>query len=125
MKLNHLNVCVPDLNEAIAFFRDVFGFEYISRHGNAIAVMRDDDGFSLVLSTMRAGGEGYPKDFHLGFYVDTIAGVDGFRRKLAAAGIAAEQPRRMRDGYTLYFTALGGLLFEVTSFQREAAVSQA
>ncbi|MBO7746825.1 VOC family protein [Paenibacillus sp. MWE-103] len=126
MKLNHLNVCVPDLNEAVTFFRDVFGFELNGRHGDAIAAMTDDDGFSLVLSSLRPGEEGYPKDFHLGFYVDTIADVDGFHDKLAAAGIAAEQrPRRIRNGYTLYFTALGGILFEVTSFQREAAAPQA
>jgi len=118
MQLNHLNLCVDDLPEAINFFRDLFAFRLLDQKGDAIAVMHDDCGFTLVLSSPRAfGGEAptYPKDFHVGFYVETPDEVDRMYRRLAAAHIAMDQePRNMRGGYTLYFRALGGILFEVT-----------
>ncbi|MNH84081.1 fosfomycin resistance protein FosB [compost metagenome] len=120
MKLNHLNLCVHNLSEAIAFFQNVFDFQLVVQKGDFIAVMSDGHGFSLVLSKLRSDQnmtDQYPKDFHLGFYVDTVSDVDQFYNKLAAAGIASEQePKMIRDGYTLYFTALGGILFEVTCY---------
>ncbi|MFB0843651.1 VOC family protein [Paenibacillus oleatilyticus] len=122
MKLNHLNLCVNDLSEATDFFQSVFGFQLLDRKGDALAVMSDGEGFTLVLSRFQEETVTYPKDFHLGFYVETMAEVDEFHAKLAAANIPTEHgPRKMRGGYTLYFTALGGVLFEVTSFFRESA----
>ncbi len=41
MKINHLNLCVPDLSEAIMFFQVLFGFQVIEQKGTAIAVMDD------------------------------------------------------------------------------------
>jgi catechol 2,3-dioxygenase-like lactoylglutathione lyase family enzyme len=122
MKLNHLNLCVYDLSEAIVFFQDLFDFQLLDQKGEAIAVMTDGHGFTLVLSNLRSEQDEaalYPKDFHLGFYVETLAEVDQFYKKLAAAGISSEhEPRILRGGYTLYFTALGGILFEVTCNNR-------
>ncbi len=121
MKLNHLNLCVNDLQEAADFFRHVFGFQLLDQKAGALAVMSDGAGFTLVLSRFGEETATYPKDFHIGFYVDTMAEVDEFHTKLAAANIPADHgPRKMRGGYTLYFTALGGVLFEVTSFFRES-----
>ncbi len=31
VRLSHLGICVPDLDQAIAFYRDVFGFAELSR----------------------------------------------------------------------------------------------
>ncbi|TBL77389.1 VOC family protein [Paenibacillus thalictri] len=119
MKLNHLNLCVLDLPEAIVFFQRLFGFQLIEQKAAAIAVMDDGHGFTLVLSLMQANQDEhyrYPKDFHLGFYVSTATEVDEFHKKLTAFGIGSDVPKMMRGGYTLYFTALGGILFEVTCF---------
>jgi len=120
MKLNHLNLCVYDLSEAIVFFQNVFDFQLLDQKGDFIAAMADGHGFTLVLSNLRSDQDEaalYPKDFHLGFYVETMTEVDQFYKKLAAAGIASEhEPRMIRGGYTLYFTALGGILFEVTCY---------
>ncbi|RKN83742.1 VOC family protein [Paenibacillus ginsengarvi] len=119
MKLNHLNLCVLDLSEAIVFFQSLLGFRLIEQKGAVIAVMDDGHGFTLVLSSMQANPNEnyrYPKDFHLGFYVDTVTEVNEFHKKLIASGIASDPPKMMRGGYTLYFTALGGILFEVTCF---------
>lgn len=120
MKLNHLNLCVADLSEAIRFFQSLFDFQLIEQKGTAIAVMEDGHGFTLVLSSMLSGpveGYRYPKDFHLGFYVDTTTEVDEFHKKLEAFGTASDHgPKMIRGGYTLYFTALDNILFEVTCF---------
>ncbi|MEK3722881.1 VOC family protein [Paenibacillus sp. FSL H8-0034] len=120
MKLNHLNLCVYDLSEAIIFFRNVFNFQLLDQKGDFIAVMTDGHGFSLVLSKLQSDQDKavpYPKDFHIGFYVETMSEVDQFYKKIVAAGIASEhEPRMIRGGYTLYFTALGEILFEVTCY---------
>jgi catechol 2,3-dioxygenase-like lactoylglutathione lyase family enzyme len=123
MKLNHLNLCVNELSEAIDFFQKVFDFQLLDQKGDAIAVMTDGHGFTVVLSNSRSNQDKdhpYPKDFHLGFYVDTMTEVDQFYKKLVAVSIASEhEPRMIRGGYTLYFTALGGILFEVTCFNHK------
>ncbi len=123
MKLNHLNLCVHDLSEALLLFQNLFGFQLADQKGDALAVMTDGSDFTLVLSRLRSGSDetpAYPKDFHLGFYVNTTTEVDQFHQKLEAAGIPTEhKPKMIRGGYTLYFTALGGILFEVTCFPHE------
>jgi catechol 2,3-dioxygenase-like lactoylglutathione lyase family enzyme len=120
MKLSHLNLCVYDLSEATAFFQNVFDFQLLDQKGDFIAGMTDGHGFSLVLSTLRSDQDAagsYPEDFHLGFYVETMTEVDQLYQKLAAFGIASEhEPKMIRGGYTLYFRALGGILFEATCY---------
>ncbi|MCJ8012186.1 VOC family protein [Paenibacillus sp. KQZ6P-2] len=121
MKLNHLNLCVNNMSEAVTFFANIFGLELADQKGDAIAVMKDEVGFTLVLSRLATlGGEipTYPEGFHVGFHVDTKEEVDQFCLRLMAAGLAGEEssPKSMRGGYTLYFKALDGILFEVTSF---------
>ncbi|WNQ11104.1 VOC family protein [Paenibacillus aurantius] len=122
MRLNHLNLCVGHLEEARDFFGKVFHFQLVDQKGDAVAVMKDEQEFTLVLSNPVAfGGElpVYPKDFHVGFYVETTEEVDRLCDRLEEAGLVkGERPKRIRDGYTLYFTALGGILFEVTCFIR-------
>jgi catechol 2,3-dioxygenase-like lactoylglutathione lyase family enzyme len=121
MKLNHLNLCVNNLSEAVTLFTDIFGFELADQKGDVIAVMKDESGFTLVLSrlaTLEGGIPTYPEGFHVGFYVDTKEEVDQFCFRLMSAGLTNKEssPKSMRDGYTLYFKALDGILFEVTSF---------
>ncbi|GGD57959.1 VOC family protein [Paenibacillus nasutitermitis] len=121
MKLNHLNLCVKDLNDATGLFQDLFGFELQDRKGDAIAVMKDEEGFTLVLSCSAAfGGENpiYPEGFHVGFYVDTKEEVDRFYDRLVGANLIQpdQGAKNIRGGYSLYFKALDGILFEITSF---------
>ncbi|WNC16309.1 VOC family protein [Brevibacillus brevis] len=118
MKLSHLNLCVNDVSEAIAFFQHVFDFQLFDQKGDFIAGMGDGHGFSLVLSKLRSDESvSYPTDFHLGFYVETMTEVDQFYQRLAEAGISADhEPKMIRGGYSLYFRALGGILFEVTCY---------
>lgn len=123
MKLQHLNLCVDDLTESQNLFEDIFGFRTLEKKGEAIAVMDDGQGFVLVLSNSHAFGgtvPAYPKDFHIGFFVETPDEVDQMYKRLqSAAAIEIDnKPKSMRGGYSLYFRALSGILFEVTCLQK-------
>lgn len=120
MNLNHLNLCVDDLAAARDLFEGCFGLRTIDQKGSALAVLTDDAGFTLVLSSAPAFGAtapvAYPDGFHVGFVLDTPDAVDRARDRIAAAGVPVDQaPRRMHGAQAFYFTALGGLLFEVSS----------
>ena len=54
MQLNHLNLCVNDLTEARTFFQNCFDFQFLEQKGEAVAIMTDGHGFTLVLSNPRA-----------------------------------------------------------------------
>ena len=50
MQLNHIDLQVPDVQEAAAFFERWFGFELTSnRDSPAIAILRGEGDFTLVL----------------------------------------------------------------------------
>jgi catechol-2,3-dioxygenase len=119
MQLNHLNLCVDDLTEARTFFQTCFDFQLLEQKKDAVAIMADGHGFTLVLSNPRAFGNEilpYPEGFHIGFLLDTNDQVDQAYRRLAAAKIPlTQEPRKIRESYGFYFTALNNLLFEVSS----------
>jgi len=118
MRLNHLNLCVDNLNEARALFQDCFDFQFIEQKGEAIAIMTDGHGFTLVLSNLLAFGHEvrpYPEGFHVGFIQETPEQVERAYSRLAATGIQIEhEPRKIRGSYGFYFTALNAILFEVS-----------
>lgn len=118
MKLNHLNLCVLDLGEARRFFEELFDFEFIDQKGDAVLVMGDREGFTLVISDpTKFGGDGatYPEGFHIGFLLETSEQVDATYARVIEAGIAVgKPPRNMRASYGFYFTALGEVMFEVS-----------
>jgi catechol 2,3-dioxygenase-like lactoylglutathione lyase family enzyme len=123
MKLQHLNLCVNDLTESKNFFENLFGFKTLDIKGEAIAVMDDGHGFILVLSNAQAFGGAapvYPKDFHIGFFVDRPDEVDHMYERLqVTAGIVLDsEPKNMRGSYSLYFRALDNILFEITCLQK-------
>jgi len=113
VSLNHLNLVVADLDAAIDFFAEHFGFAVRSRHA-ALAVLDGADGFVLVLSTAREPLT-YPAGFHVGFLVDDAAAVDAEHVRLTAAGVdIPKPPRDLRGSYGFYYQALDGLLLEVS-----------
>jgi catechol 2,3-dioxygenase-like lactoylglutathione lyase family enzyme len=120
MQLNHLNLCVDNLAEARDLFQRCFDFQFLDQKGDAIAVMTDGQGFTLVLSVPRAFGVEtptiYPEGFHVGFIAENPGQVDQIHRRLAAAADIHidHEPRKIRESYTFYFTALNAILFEVS-----------
>ncbi len=125
MRFNHLNLCVPNLDEAQSFFQDHFDFQLLDRKGDAIAILTDGEDFTLVLSKPSAFGShelvSYPAGFHVGFIVDCADAVERVHARLLAHGILIDKaPRSIHGSYGFYFTALDGILFEVSCSRRDA-----
>lgn len=56
MQLNHLNLCVDNPTEARMLFERSFGFQTVEQRGNAVVLMTDGQGFTLILSDPKAFG---------------------------------------------------------------------
>jgi len=76
MKLNHLDLQVPDVQRTVGFFEKYFDLELrSSRTSPAIAILSDRQGFVLVIQRRKNEAEAYPEGFHLGFLVDDVESV--------------------------------------------------
>ena len=108
MYLNHLNLTVTNVNEAIYLFETYFDFKCIATKGeNMVAVLKGIDDFELVLmnaSMNQKGNTSYPDVFHIGFMLDDPEYVIKIHKKLKAGGIPLErEPKRIRDNFGFYF----------------------
>jgi catechol 2,3-dioxygenase-like lactoylglutathione lyase family enzyme len=116
MKLNHLNLVVPDVPRTAKFFEEFFGFRPTEQKGrDALAVLFDTAGFALVLSNFeRATAVAYPRDFHIGFLLESETQVKDVFERLKAAGHVEKPPQRMHGSWSFYVTAPGGINVEVS-----------
>lgn len=114
MTINHLNLIVSDVARATELFGACFGFAREEVKGNnAIVILKNDAGFTLVLMTDKNDPVEYPRNFHLGFFVDSPAEVEQLHALLTRQMIPLEAaPARIRDTYGFYFH-FDGLLIEV------------
>ena len=127
MKLNHANLPAPNVPALRDFFVDHFDFTALAAPGgDKFAVLKGEDGF--VLNLMYAKdihpddtGGGYPKNFHIGFFVDTPELVRQKHAALVAAGLRAGEVEELKRGgfssVTFYCYAPGGVLVEVSAQQ--------
>jgi lactoylglutathione lyase len=115
MRVNHLNLTVPDVGQTREFFETFFGLKCVFDLGrNALAVMIDESGFILTLNNFDKASEvEYPGAFHIGFMQDSRERVDEIYQQLKAGGYEAEPPREFHGAWTFYFRAPGGFLVEV------------
>lgn len=120
MKLNHLDLHVPDVGATTAFFRRYFGLALIDTRANGgLAILSDGAGLELVLSHAIAAfgsvdqSERKTVSYHIGFIVDDRAEVDRVNALMRAEGLAVEPPREMRGVYLFYCHAPGHILVEV------------
>jgi predicted enzyme related to lactoylglutathione lyase len=105
MTINHLNLIVTDVTKAVQFFETYFEFtcEFI-KGDNVIAVLKNNENFTLVIMANKNGDIIYPKDFHIGFMIDSSEQVDALYEKLGNGKVAVTQsPRKIRDSYAFYF----------------------
>jgi catechol 2,3-dioxygenase-like lactoylglutathione lyase family enzyme len=119
MRLNHLNLPIPDVKATREFFETYFNFTCIEEKGDgALTVLKGEDDFTLVLmseSFNRNGQSAYPDAFHIGFLVNNQNEVDQLYTKLQQGGILLkQQPSPMRGVYGFYFHAPGNILTEVS-----------
>jgi catechol 2,3-dioxygenase-like lactoylglutathione lyase family enzyme len=108
MKLNHLNLTVTNVNEAIHFFETYFDFTCVATKGdNMVAVLNGVDGFELVLmnaSMNKKDNNSYPDAFHIGFMLKTEEQVIAAYNRLKEGGITLERaPQKIRDNFGFYF----------------------
>lgn len=121
MRLNHIDLQVPDVQQAAAFFARWFAFRLESNpHSPAIAILRGEGNFSLVLQR-RADGERYPATFHVGFLLETQAEVQAFHARARAAGLAIGELQRTGRGTLSYLRGPGEILIEVSCRERSGA----
>lgn len=115
MKLNHLNLAVPDPRQTSQFFVDYFGFQRANTNGlDTIAVLFGEDGFVFALSNFdKKSAPVYPAGFHFGFIQESREQVDSIYERLHAAGFASSAPRAIHGSWTFYFNAPGDILVEV------------
>lgn len=105
MTINHLNLIVSDVTNAVTFFETYFEFQcqFVKGEG-IIAVLKNKENFSLVIMSSKNENTAYPKDFHLGFMIDHAEEVDTLYQRLISANIEiAQPPRKIRDSYGFYF----------------------
>jgi lactoylglutathione lyase len=117
MKLNHLNLAVPDVQETREFMEKYFGFQSRGVKGSStIAVLFDDDGFVLTLSNPeRATEVSYPGSFHIGFGQESPERVNEINERLKNDGFDVQPPGKQHGSWTFYFRAPGGFTIEVLS----------
>ncbi|MFT3999674.1 MAG: VOC family protein [Rhizobium sp.] len=121
MRLNHLDLHVPDVAATRDFFVAAFGLTEVETRGaNGLAILQDDAGLELVISrpietfggadTVAVGRNTY----HVGFILPSREAVDAqYERVKAAGGEIRQPPSAIRGGWLFYCLAPGRILVEV------------
>jgi lactoylglutathione lyase len=113
MRLNHLNLTVPDVSQTRDFFEKYFAFHPLLDRPN-FAVLADEKGFVLTLNNFGKDSQvSYPKAFHVGFMQGSREQVDEFYHRLKSDGYDTPAPREFHGAWTFYFTAPGGFQIEI------------
>ena len=119
MKLNHVNIAVPDVAATRAFFENFFGLRCTETKGaDTLSVLTDGEGFVLILSNFeKQVTPQYPRDFHLGFLLrDGVDHVDELFQRIKAAGFEVPAPKKFHGSWGFYVVAPGGITVEVSSY---------
>jgi catechol 2,3-dioxygenase-like lactoylglutathione lyase family enzyme len=119
MKLNHLDLHVPDVLALTDFLVRHFDLEV---RGNAtspkIQILTDGHGFTLVVQRAKDDG-GYPEGSHIGFLVDDEATVRVQHAKMVEQGVTNLTPIDMNGRGTMFYCrAPGGIVVEVNCPRR-------
>jgi catechol-2,3-dioxygenase len=115
MILNHINLTVTDVLESQRFLETYFGLKSAGGNKN-IAVLRDDAGMILTLTSMKLAHEQevkYPASFHIGFAQESEEQVNEINRRLKSDGFDVPPPSKQHGSWTFYFLAPGGFTIEV------------
>lgn len=105
MKLNHINLVVSNVVEAIHLFETYFNFKCIDIKGdNIVAILKGADDFTLVIMTNKNGQSVYPDAFHVGFMLDSEEEVIKTYDTLKSDGVViGQEPKKIRDSFGFYF----------------------
>ena len=116
-RLQHLVLCVSDVDESVRFYRDVLGFEVKGRYPNAaflrIPGSADDHHLGLFEQTGAPGpDEGVARMYHSAWEVGEITDLVRARQRLTAAGALVGSSDH-GVSLSLYAKDPDGLEFEV------------
>ncbi|PQA54979.1 VOC family protein [Siphonobacter curvatus] len=107
MKLNHINIVVTDVPQAIHLFENQLGFKCIVNRKDRMAVLTNTDEFALVLWSAQLNKEQtvhYPENFHIGFYQPDREAVIAIYEKLQGEAVTFEsEPKQIRNTFGFYF----------------------
>lgn len=121
MKLNHVDLPVPDIAATRRFFETQFDFRCIFAREDGLTVLLDEDAFALTLSPLPhddadlpAPALSYPTGFHVGFNVDDQRELFEILERLVSAGVPIVRPLGDLGGaLTFHCEAPGRILVEV------------
>ncbi|MFK0165521.1 VOC family protein [Rhizobium sp. NPDC090279] len=121
MRLNHLDLHVPDVAATRDFLVAAFGLTEVETRGaNGLAILRDDAGLELVISrpVEKFGGSDTVavgrNTYHIGFILPSREAVDAQYEKVRATGCEVwKPPAAVRGGWLFYCFAPGRILIEV------------
>ncbi|MDL2398682.1 VOC family protein [Rhizobium mayense] len=122
MRLNHLDLHVPDVAATRDFFVSVFDFTEIETgRANGRAILRDDAGLELVVSRPADAFGGADSasvgrnTYHIGFVLPSREAVDAQFERVNLAGCEiCKPPSAVRGGWLFYCFAPGQVLIEVS-----------
>lgn len=105
MKLNHINLVVSNVADAINLFGTYFGFTCSDIKGdNLIAILKGADDFTLVIMADKNGQIKYPDNFHIGFMLGSEYEVTKTYNALKNDGVTVgQEPRKIRGSFGFYF----------------------
>jgi len=107
MRLNHIDLCVPDVAAAAAFFSNGFGFTVLNIIGDHdMAILRGDGGFVIVLT--REAEPVYPDAFHIGFLQESPDAVRRAYVRLLDAGIDVPSAPSEQYGALVFYCHVPG-----------------
>ncbi len=115
MKLNHLDLPVPDITATQHLFETHFGFNCFYKD-DGLVVLKDEVGFALTLSSLPDDRKfDFPPGFHIGFIVKEEDTLRTIYAKLIASGVDIIYPLGQLGGaLTFQFHAPGSVLVEVS-----------
>jgi catechol 2,3-dioxygenase-like lactoylglutathione lyase family enzyme len=120
MRLNHIDLHVPDVAATSDFLVNVFGLAELARPSDALRILHDDAGLEIVISrpNPKLGGADAAAagvfTYHIGFVLPSRDEVDTQYRKVCkTVETPPRAPGPMRGGYAFYCEAPGRILVEV------------
>lgn len=119
MRINHLDVHVPDVQRTAAVLVTHFGFrQEFARDG--LIVLRDEADFELVVSQPVAGFGTSDQvslgtsTYHIGFMLESADSVDKMYANLQLADVELNRPpKAIRGGWLFYCMAPGRIQIEI------------
>ncbi len=111
MQLNHIDLAVPDLAAAVAFFQDGFGFRVVNSM-DGLRILVGEGG--VVLALTQNAEPRYPESFHIGFLQASRDAVSQAYQRLVARGIEVVAPPTDAYGAFIFHCHVpGGILVEI------------